>query len=118
MRTASRACRRLFSAPARVLHLWRLAAGICAGAAVAVKWNSLFFIAAMGVLTVGLGYDARRILGLKNWGIVALIREGIPAFIQMIGVGLIVYLTTWIGWFKSSNAFYRHWSNQFPDTVL
>jgi integral membrane protein len=102
--------------PGSGLHLWRLAAGICAGAAVAVKWNSLFFIAAMGVLTVFWDMNARRILGLKNWGIVALIREGIPAFIQMIGVGLIVYLTTWIGWFKSSNAFYRHWSNQFPDS--
>ena len=102
--------------PGSGLHLWRLAAGICAGAAVAVKWNSLFFIAAMGVLTVFWDMNARRILGLKNWGLVALIREGIPAFIQMIGVGLIVYLTTWIGWFKSSNAFYRHWSNQFPDS--
>ena len=102
--------------PGSGLHLWRFAAGICAGAAVAVKWNSLFFIAAMGVLTVFWDMNARRILGLKNWGLVALIREGIPAFIQMIGGGLIVYLTTWIGWFKSSNAFYRHWSNQFPDS--
>ena len=54
--------------PGSGLHLWRLAAGICAGAAVAVKWNSLFFIAAMGVLTVFWDMNARRILGLKKLG--------------------------------------------------
>ena len=95
-------------------HLWRLAAGVCAGAAVGVKWNSLFFIAAFGLLTVFWDVNARRILGLKNWAVVGVLREGLPAFVQMIGVGLIVYLSTWAGWFKSSNAFYRHWAQDNP----
>lgn len=95
-------------------HLWRLAAGVCAGAAVGVKWNSLFFIAAFGLLTVFWDVNARRILGLKNWAVVGALREGLPAFVQMIGVGLIVYLSTWAGWFKSSNAFYRHWAQDNP----
>ena len=58
--------------------------------------------------------NARRILGLKNWAVVGVLREGLPAFVQMIGVGLIVYLSTWAGWFKSSNAFYRHWAQDNP----
>ena len=84
------------------LRLWRFAAGVCAGAAVGVKWNSLFFIAAMGLLTVFWDINARRIVGLNKWGLTALVRDGIPAFFQMIGVGLLVYLSTWAGWFQSS----------------
>ena len=64
--------------PSMGLRLWRFAAGVCAGAAVGVKWNSLFFIAAMGLLTVFWDINARRIVGLNKWGLTALVRDGIP----------------------------------------
>ena len=66
--------------PSMGLRLWRFAAGVCAGAAVGVKWNSLFFVAAMGLLTVFWDINARRIVGLNKWGLTALVRDGIPAF--------------------------------------
>lgn len=100
--------------PSMGLRLWRFAAGVCAGAAVGVKWNSLFFIAAMGLLTVFWDINARRIVGLNKWGLTALVRDGIPAFFQMIGVGLLVYLSTWAGWFQSSNAYFRRWAVENP----
>lgn len=104
--------------PGMGLRLWRVAAGVCAGAAVGVKWNSLFFIAAMGLLTVFWDMNARRIVGLPKWGLIALVRDGIPAFVQMIGVGLLVYLSTWAGWFQSSNAYFRHWAQENPGKGL
>lgn len=104
--------------PSMGLRLWRVAAGVCAGAAVGVKWNSLFFIAAMGLLTVFWDMNARRIVGLPKWGLTALVRDGIPAFVQMIGVGLLVYLSTWAGWFQSSNAYFRHWAQENPGKGL
>lgn len=104
--------------PGMGLRLWRVAAGVCAGAAVGVKWNSLFFIAAMGLLTVFWDMNARRIVGLPKWGLTALVRDGIPAFVQMIGVGLLVYLSTWAGWFQSSNAYFRHWAQENPGKGL
>ena len=64
----------------------------------------------MGLLTVFWDMNARRIVGLPKWGLIALVRDGIPAFVQMIGVGLLVYLSTWAGWFQSSNAYFRHWA--------
>ena len=102
--------------PGMGLRLWRVAAGVCAGAA--VKWTSLFFIAAMGLLTVFWDMNARRIVGLPKWGLIALVRDGIPAFVQMIGVGLLVYLSTWAGWFQSSNAYFRHWAQENPGKGL
>ena len=104
--------------PGMGLRLWRVAAGVCAGAAVGVKWNSLFFIAAMGLLTAFWDMNARRIVGLPKWGLTALVRDGIPAFVQMIGVGLLVYLSTWAGWFQSSNAYFRHWAQENPGKGL
>ena len=32
----------------------------------------------------------------------------------MIGVGLLVYLSTWAGWFQSSNAYFRRWAVENP----
>ena len=62
--------------------------------------------------------NARRIVGLPKWGLIALVRDGIPAFVQMIGVGLLVYLSTWAGWFQSSNAYFRHWAQENPGKGL
>lgn len=106
---------RLAFGPGAGLRLWRFAAGACAGAAVGVKWNSLFFVAAFGLLTVFWDVNARRILGLKNWALTGLVRDGVPAFVQVIGTGLGVYLLTWAGWFNSSNAFFRRWSDNNAD---
>ena len=68
----------------------------------------------MGLLTVFWDINARRIVGLNKWGLTALVRDGIPAFFQMIGVGLLVYLSTWAGWFQSSNAYFRRWAVENP----
>ncbi len=89
---------------------WRLLAGICAGLAVGVKWNALFFIAIFGLLTVFWDLNARRIAGVKRWFLAGVFRDGLPAFFYLIIVGLGVYLLTWAGWFSSQHAYDRQWA--------
>ncbi len=93
---------------------WRLAAGICAGLSVGVKWNALFFVAIFGLLTVFWDMNARRLVGVKNWFVPGVVLDGIPAFFYMIVVGLGAYLATWIGWFRSDFAYDRQWAVNHP----
>lgn len=96
------------------LRWWRLAAGICAGLAVGVKWNGLFFIAAFGLLTVFWDATARRSVGVRKWLLAATVRDGVPAFCSLIVVGLGTYLLTWTGWFLSDHAYDRQWAANHP----
>ena len=107
-----------FFGPGVGFRFWRVAAGIAAGCAVGVKWNSLFFIAAMGLLTVLWDVQARRALGYTNWLAAGALRDGVPAFFALIGTGLVVYISTWAGWFQSSNAYFRHWAQENPGKGL
>lgn len=93
---------------------WRFIAGICAGLAVGVKWNALFFIAIFGLLTVFWDINARRVAGIQRWYLVGPFHDGLPAFFALIGTGLITYLLTWTGWFRSDNAYDRHWAAEHP----
>lgn len=93
---------------------WRFLAGVCAGLAVGVKWNALFFIALFGLLTVFWDVNARRVAGIQRWYVVGPFRDGIPAFFALIGTGLLVYVLTWTGWFRSEDAYNRRWAQENP----
>nr|WP_235503747.1 phospholipid carrier-dependent glycosyltransferase [Curtobacterium sp. S6] len=97
------------------IRWWRIAAGIACGAAVGVKWNSLFFVAIFGILTVLWDISARRVVGVRNWFTAALLKDAWRAFISVVVVGLGTYLVTWVGWFASSDGFNRHWAQEHPD---
>ncbi|MDO4898312.1 MAG: phospholipid carrier-dependent glycosyltransferase [Rothia sp. (in: high G+C Gram-positive bacteria)] len=104
--------------PALGIRYWRLIAGICAGLAVGVKWNALFFIAIFGLMTVFWDANARRIAGIRRWYISGLLRDGIFAFFAFIGTGLLTYLATWAGWFLSDSAYDRSWAAEHPGEGL
>ena len=53
------------------------------------------------------------VLWSEQGGLTALVRDGIPAFFQMIGM-VCWYLITWAGWFQSSNAYFRRWAVENP----
>lgn len=93
---------------------WRFIAGICAGLAVGVKWNALFFIAIFGLLTVFWDANARRIAGIRRWYVAGFLRDGVLAFFALIGTGLLTYLVTWTGWFLSDSAYDRNWAAEHP----
>lgn len=93
---------------------WRLAAGLALGAALACKWNALWFIAAYGVLTVLWDVGARRTAGARSpwWG--ALRRDTVPAFLTIVPTAAVVYTASWSGWLATSGGYYRDWADSNP----
>lgn len=89
---------------------WRLAAGLMFGCSVAVKWNSIYAVAAIGLLTVCWDVSARRLAGAraKSWW--ALLGDGIPAFLAIVGLGALAYTASWIGWFRTDAGWDRQWA--------
>ncbi|MFW6638860.1 dolichyl-phosphate-mannose--protein mannosyltransferase [Nocardiopsis algeriensis] len=89
------------------MRWWRLAAGLCFGLAAGTKWSALFFVAAFGLLTVAWDYGARTSAGQHRpfWRWLGL--DAIPAFVQTVVVGAIVYLASWSGWLFTGGGYNR-----------
>jgi dolichyl-phosphate-mannose--protein O-mannosyl transferase len=104
----------LVSGPWLGVRWWRIAAGVCLGLAVGTKWSALFFMAGFGLLTVFWDLSARRIAGIRGWISGGIIKDGIPAFLSIVPVAALVYVSTWAGWFQSKDAYFRHWADTNP----
>lgn len=104
----------LLSGPWLGVRWWRVAAGVCLGLAVGTKWSGLFFLAGFGLLTVFWDLSARRIAGIRGWISGGIIKDGLPAFISIVPVAAVVYAATWIGWFRSDDAYFRRWAQSNP----
>ncbi len=100
------------------LRPWRLVAGLMFGLAMGTKWNSVFVLAAMGVLSVIWDVGARRLAGADFKSLLALLIDGIPAFIRLVVVAAIVYVASWWGWLTTSGGWDRNWGLQHPDSPL
>jgi dolichyl-phosphate-mannose-protein mannosyltransferase len=100
------------------LRPWRLAAGVLFGLAIGTKWNSMFVLAAMAVLSVIWDVGARRLAGadFKAW--LALVIDGIPAFVRLVVVAALVYVASWWGWLTTSGGWDRDWGENHPDSPL
>ena len=94
---------------------WRLAAGVCLGLAVGVKWSALAFVAAFGLLTVLWDASARRTAGIRGWLPAAVLRDAPGAFASIVLVGALVYTASWSGWFASDLGYFRTWAAEHPD---
>ena len=97
------------------LRPWRLAAGLCLGLACATKWNGLYVLAAFGVLTALWDAGARRVAGARRPRLTALRRDVPWAFCSLVPVALVTYLASWVGWFATSDGYYRHWAERQVD---
>ncbi len=95
---------------------WRLAAGVLFGLACGTKWNSVFVLASMGVLSVLWDVGARRLAGADWRAWWALLVDGIPAFLRLVVVSGIVYVATWSGWLLTSGGYDRDWGKNHPDS--
>lgn len=81
---------------------YRIAAGVCVGLTCATKWSGLYVAAAFGVLTVLWDAGARRLAGAGRPYLWTLVRDVVPAFVSVVVVSAVVYVTSWWGWFASS----------------
>lgn len=105
----------LVTGPWLGIRWWRVAAGVCLGLAVGVKWSALAFVAAFGLMTVLWDAGARRRAGIRAWLPGAVVRDAPLAAVSIVVVGAAVYLASWTGWFLSDSGFYRTWARDHPD---
>ncbi len=101
--------------PALVLRPWRLAAGVCFGLAIGSKWNALYLLAAFALLSLAWDVGARRLAGAGRQAPMAVLRDGVPAFVSLVVLAGVVYLGTWAGWLSTSGGYDRDWGANNPD---
>lgn len=93
---------------------WRLVAGLMLGASCAVKWNSVFIVAVFGIVTVVWDVGARRLAGARgSWR--SLLVDAPFAFIQLVVVGALTYLASWIPWLRTDGGWGRDFGSTHPD---
>lgn len=94
---------------------WRIVAGLMFGASCSVKWNSIFMIAAFGILVVFWDLGARRLAGAGNAQWWSILIDAPAAFVQLVVVAVPVYLASWTGWLATDGGYYRQWGVENPD---
>jgi dolichyl-phosphate-mannose-protein mannosyltransferase len=96
--------------PALGIRWWRAAAGVCLGAAVASKWNGIWYLPAFLLLTVFWDLGARRAAGyLAPWR-GALVRDGKWLPVTFAVLPAAAYLASWSGWLASPDGYDRNWA--------
>ena len=98
--------------PALWWRPWLIAAGAAFGAASAVKWNGLYFLAVFAVYTLVVDALARRRAGVQFWGTGTVFKQGPVTFLLMVPIALAVYLAAWTGWFTTDGGYNRHWADE------
>jgi len=89
---------------------WMLLAGICWGLACGTKWEAAYALAAFGLLSWIWSAGARRSFGVR-WSVLrSAVVDGIPSFVQLVMVALIVYVASWTGWLVNADQFEDHLS--------
>jgi dolichyl-phosphate-mannose-protein mannosyltransferase len=85
----------------------RVAAGICLGAAVATKWNGLWYLFAFAGLAVVWDLGARRAAGFRSWQLGGLRHDAKWLPLWFFAAPLVVYVASWSGWFATGNGYDR-----------
>lgn len=97
---------------------WRLAAGLMFGAAIACKWNAVYVLAAMGLLSVAFDFSSRKLAGARAEASKALLIDAPIAFVKMVVVSAIVYIASWASWLMTDIGWGRDWGARNPDDPL
>lgn len=97
--------------PALWARPWVVAAGVAFGAACAVKWSGVWFVAAFGLYLVVVDALARRRAGVPFWLTAAVLKQGPVTFLLFVPVAVYVYITSWTGWLVTDGGYYRGWAD-------
>jgi dolichyl-phosphate-mannose--protein O-mannosyl transferase len=93
----------------RKATLVRISFTLSLGLACATKWSGIYFTAAFLLLMIGWDF-ARRTEDDFQARFTGWLKEG-PLQLALISFGVVaVYITSWFGWFKSTNAWDRNWA--------
>jgi dolichyl-phosphate-mannose--protein O-mannosyl transferase len=111
----------------RPIRPWQLLAGFCLGLACGTKWSGVYVLAVFGLAAVGWEVVARRryrrtvsephrILRRRSW-ISMTLAVGVPAFITLVGVAVVVYVATWTGWLINHDVFAERFGQGYGDAA-
>lgn len=89
---------------------WMVLAGVCWGLAVGTKWEALYALAAFGLLSWLWSAGGRRSFGVRAPVLRSAVVDGIPSFVQLVLVGLVVYVASWTGWLVNAHEYEEHLS--------
>jgi len=95
-------------------RLWRWVAGICLGLSTGTKWSGVFFLVAFGLMTVMWDLGARRAAGVRRWWWGTFSKDALYAGLVVVGLTVLTYLVSWVGWFRSNDAYDRQWAVSHP----
>ena len=101
---------------------WRLAAGICLGAAVATKWSALYFVFTLVLLAFAWEVGARRTAGIRAPVQATVLRSGVLLLATLVVLPAALYVLSWAGWFAATGpdtvAWDRNWAAGNPASGL
>lgn len=86
---------------------WLLWAALAIGAATAVKWSGLYFLATLGLYIVISETLARKSAGQKSWLTDGIFKQGSITFVLLVPISLAVYLLSWLGWILTPGGYDR-----------
>lgn len=93
---------------------WRWVAGISLGLCIGTKWSGLYFLAAFGIMTVWWDLGARRAAGVRHWLRSTFLVDGPFAAVTLLPTAALVYLLSWVGWFRNPYGYDRQWAAKHP----
>jgi dolichyl-phosphate-mannose--protein O-mannosyl transferase len=100
------------------LRPWRLAAGLCLGAALATKWSAVYYLAVLVLLAYAWEVGARRTAGVPAPARATVLRSAGPALAVLAVLPAALYVASWAGWFladgTASLAWGRNWAADHP----
>ncbi len=96
---------------------WRLAAAVCLALCAGVKWSGAFFLAVFLLMSFCWDLAARRGAGVDRWMLGAVLKDGLPAAALTVPIAIGTYLASWIGWFRSTDAWNRQWGAEHPSAT-
>lgn len=104
--------------PVRMLLLrpWRLAAGVCFGLAIGTKWSALYVLAVVGVVVWVLDAIDRQAIGVRGAWWRSVLVDGLPAFVSLVLVALVVYVLTWTGFLVNHEVFEARFGHGYGET--
>jgi len=90
----------------------RVGAGLCLGAAVATKWNGIWYLFAFAALALAWDLGARRAAGFSRW-LPSTLHKDLGWQPLWFGLApLLVYVASWSGWFFNTSGYDRDWAPQ------
>jgi dolichyl-phosphate-mannose-protein mannosyltransferase len=100
---------------------WRWAMVVALGFACATKWSGVYFAAAFGILMLVWDYERRskRLEGFSAW----FVKDFLPALLMPLVI-IVIYISSWVGWFRSAGGWNRNWAQEnnatswVPDSLM